>query len=191
MDKVGYSALKEMYDLPDVPHHVSSWIVAGARKTADYKEYYPPVYAPENTLAGHLEFALKYEGVNLGLLAELFMVVSTDELTSYVQSKPNGINTRRTWFFYEFLTGKQLNTQALVSTVGYVDALDPNRYVTRTGTRMKRYRVRNNLLGNEQFCPVVRKTEVLEPFSWEVLRDRAADLVRSYDAEIGLTCKFY
>jgi Fic family protein len=183
MAKAGYAALKEMFGLPDIPHHVTSHIVSGARKTVDDQEYYPPVYAPEDTLAGHLEFAFKFEGINLGLLAELFKIVSTDELVAYIQSKPTGLNTRRVWFYYEFLTGKQLNIPDLVSTIGYVDALDPKNYVVRTGRRLPRYRVRNNLLGNESFCPVVRKTEVLKQYSWENLRDHAAEIVHSYDAE--------
>jgi len=181
--KAGYAALKEMYGLPDIPHHVTSHIVSGARKTVDNKEYYPPVYAPEDTLAGHLEFAFKFEGINLGLLADLFKVVSTDDLVTYIQSKPTGFNTRRVWFYYEFLTGKPLDIPNLDSTVGYVDALDPKAYVVRTGTRLPRYRVRNNLLGNGSFCPVVRKTEVLKQCSWESLRDHAANIVHSYDAE--------
>ncbi len=183
MVRAGYAALKEMYGLPDMLHHVSSYIVAGARKTVDDQEYYPPVYAPEDTLTGHLEFALKFEGVNLGLLAELFNLVSTDELIDYIQSKPSGINTRRVWFYYEFLTAKQLDIKDLNSTVGYVDLLDSKKYVVREGTRIPRYRVRNNLLGNEDFCPVVRKTEALKQFAWESLRDRAAAIVHAYDAE--------
>jgi len=182
-DKAGYSALKEMHGLPDISNYVTSFIVAGARKSVDGKEYYPPVYTPENTLAGHLEFALKFEGVNFGLLAELFAVAPVDELVRYIQSKPNGLNTRRVWFFYEFLTGKPLDIPDLDSTVGYVDALDTKDYVTRKGIRMPRYRVRNNLLGNEHFCPVVRKTELLKQYSWEALRDHAADIVHAYDAE--------
>jgi len=125
MAKAGYEALKEKFGLPDIPHHVTSHIVAGARKTVDSTEYYPPVYTPDDTLAGHLEFALKFEGVNLGLLVALFEVASTDELIAYIQSKPTGLNTRRIWFYYEFLMGKQLDIPDLVSTIGYVDALDP------------------------------------------------------------------
>jgi len=183
MAKAGYTALKEMFGLSDIPHHVTSHIVSGARKTVGDQEYYPPVYAPKDTLAGQLEFALKFEGVNLGLLAELFKVVTTDDLVAYIQSKPTGLNTRRVWFFYEFLTAKQLDIPDLVSTIGYVDALDPKKYVTRTGRRLPHYRVRNNLLGNENFCPVVRKTDVLKHYAWESLRDQASEIVHAYDAE--------
>jgi len=52
MVKAGYAALKEMFGLPDIPHHITSHIVAGARKTVDDQAYYPPIYAPEDSLAG-------------------------------------------------------------------------------------------------------------------------------------------
>ena len=68
MQSAGYLALKRAYDLFDIPHHVTSYIVRGARRTVDTQEFYPPVYQPEDSLAGQLEFALKYEGINLTIL---------------------------------------------------------------------------------------------------------------------------
>ena len=183
MQAVGYLALKKAYDLFDIPHHVTSYIVQGARRTVGDQEFYPPVYQPEDSLAGQLEFALKYEGINLAILSALFHVVDEAELTAYVLSKPSGINTRRIWFLYEFLTGRQLAIPDLQSTCGYVDVLDPDDYVTRPGKRLPRYRVRNNLLGTRNFCPQVRRTEHLQQCSWEALRDAAEAVVRAYDAE--------
>ena len=182
-ESMGYAALKKMYALSDMPHHVASFVVAGARKTVNDKEYYPHIYRPENTLAGHLEFALKFEGVNLGILAELFSIVPQEELLAYIQSKPTGINTRRTWFYYEFLTGHRLDIPDITSTIGYVDALDTKAYITNTGKRLPRYRVRNNLLGDVSFCPMVRRTASLKNYAWETLRDRAANIINDYDAE--------
>ncbi|MDX8396455.1 MAG: Fic family protein [Mariprofundaceae bacterium] len=182
-ESIGYIALKKMYNLPDIPHHVASYIVAGARKTVNDKEYYPHIYRPENTLAGHLEFALKFEGVNLGILAELFSVAPQEELIAYIQSKPTGVNTRRIWFYYEFLTGHRLDIPDTTSTIGYVDALDTKTYITNTGKRLTRYHVRNNLLGDVAFCPIVRRTENLKKYAWETLRDRASKIISDYDAE--------
>lgn len=183
MQAVGYLALKRAYDLSDKSHHVVSYIVQGARRTVDNQEFYPPVYRPEDSLAGHLEFALKYEGINLTILSELFHVVDEAGLTAYVLSRPTGANTRRVWFLYEFLTGRQLAMLDLQSTCGYVDVLNPDDYVTRPGKRLSRYRVRNNLLGTRNFCPVVRRTEMLQQCSCEALRDTAEAVVRTYDAE--------
>jgi hypothetical protein len=180
---VGYVALKRLYDLPGIPHHRVSYIVQSARRTVDNQEYYPTVYQPEDSLAGHLEFALKYEGVNLAILSALFRVADGAELISYIQSRPTGIHTRRVWFLYEFLTGSRLSIPDLQSTCGYVDALDPKEYVTQPGERLLRYRVRNNLLGTRDFCPVVRRSAVLQQFSWEALRDIAEVVVHAYDPE--------
>lgn len=183
MRKAGYAALKEMYGLPDIPHYVASCISAGARKSRDGLECYPPAYAPEDTLAGNLEFALKHEGVNLGILSALFKRADAAELRAYVMSRPTGIYTRRAWFFYEFLTGGRLDVPDLKSTCGYVDALDPARYVCRRGERLPRYRLCNNLAGTRDFCPLVRKTGIIGRSAWESLRDDAERVVQAYDAE--------
>lgn len=183
MHVVGYAALKCLYDLPDTPHHVASHIVKAARRTVGNQEYYPAIYAPEDSLAGHLEFALKYEGINLAILSALFRAVDDAELVAYIQSRPTGMNTRRVWFFYEFLTGARLDIRDLQSTCGYVDALGSAECVTKPGRRLSRYRVRNNLLGTREFCPVVRRTETLQQFSWEILRDAAKAVVGAYDFE--------
>lgn len=183
MHYAGYAALKKLYSLPDIPHHVVSHIVQGARRTVNNHEYFPAVYQPEESLAGHLEFALKYEGVNFATLHALFQVIDAAELITYIRSAPTGTHTRRVWFFYEFLTSRRLAIPDLRSTCGYVDALDPEEYVVKSGERLSRYRVRNNLLGIRDFCPVVRKTVALRHASWEALRHAAETVVRSYDAE--------
>ena len=69
---------------------------------------YPAKYWPGETLGDHLEFALKYDGTNLAILASLFQKASEDDLLDYVRSKPTGKYVRRLWFLYEFLTGKIL-----------------------------------------------------------------------------------
>lgn len=183
MRQVGYVALKRLFNLPDIPHHVVSHIAQSARRTVDNQEFYPSVYQPEDSLAGHLEFALKYEGVNLAILSALFRVVDSVELRAYIQSRPTGIHTRRVWFLYEWLTDIRLDIPDLQSTCGYVDALDSSEYVTMLGQRIARYRVRNNLLGSRDFCPVVRRTTLLQQSSWEALRDAAEAVVRAYDPE--------
>jgi hypothetical protein len=67
----------------------------------------------------------------------------------------------RIWFFYEYLTGKQLPVKNL-TTGNYVDALEAKDYYTvQDGKKSSRHRVVNNLLGSKAFCPVVRRTEKL------------------------------
>jgi hypothetical protein len=68
-----------------------------------------PRHAPAPTLEGHLTFALKYEGLDLAVLKRLFNVVSPNEIEALVRAKPTGGYARRTWFLYEWLTGRKLD----------------------------------------------------------------------------------
>ena len=72
--KAGYSAFIERYELNVIPnYHVSTVASGGTHRITSSKgvveETYPSRYWPGNTLGGHLEFALKYDGTNLGILA--------------------------------------------------------------------------------------------------------------------------
>jgi hypothetical protein len=64
-------------------------------------------HKPENNLYSHLVVALKYEGVNLGVLNALFKSVSQKEL-EIIHLEPLGTYSRRIWFLYEWLTGNQV-----------------------------------------------------------------------------------
>lgn len=141
-------------------------------------------YWPGETIGDHLEFALKYDGVNLALLARIFEKVGSKVLVEYIASKPTGKYARRIWFFYEFLTEKQLPIDDLI-TGNYVDALETNDYYTvKSGERSPRHRVVNNLLGPRSFCPVVRKTEKLLELDSTVLRKRCEEIVANYSPQL-------
>lgn len=53
-------------------------------------EVFRTQYWPEETVGDHLEVALKYDGVNLALLAKIFEKVSPRVLIEYIKSKPLG-----------------------------------------------------------------------------------------------------
>ncbi len=135
-----------------MPHWHTSFVSSSGThrsKVQDDAIYdiYPTRYWPGETVGDHLEFALKYDGVNLGLLAQIFKHVSLEELTEYIKSKPTGKYARRIWFFYEFLTGKQLPIDN-ISSGNYVDALEVKEYYTvQNGDKSQRHRIVNNLLG--------------------------------------------
>lgn len=143
---------------------------------------YPEQYWPGDTLGDHLEFALKYDGVNLIALRHIFIHSSADEINAYIRAKPTGKYTRRIWFFYEFLLEKKLPI-ADVKTGNYVEALDPEHYFAiETGDRSKRHRVVNNLLGPLSFCPVVRREDKLA--AEDELRERCAQVVADFPPEL-------
>src|SRR3954462_5520624 len=86
----------------------------------------PEILRPEGTLAGHLTFALKHEGVHLELLSRLFAVLPANELEAWVRAEPTGQYARRSGYFYEWFTGRRLDVPDLTRG-NYVNALDPRR----------------------------------------------------------------
>ena len=61
---------------------------------------YPAHYQPADSLAGHLEFALKHEGVNLAVLGDLFHASGPGLVEKAVAAKPTGRYRRQMGFFY-------------------------------------------------------------------------------------------
>jgi len=60
-------------------------------------------------------------------------------------------------------TGRTLDIED-AKTVTAADALDPTAYFTGAPHLSKRHRVRDNLLGRGDYCPIIRRTETLEAF---------------------------
>ena len=122
-----------------------------------------PRHAPRPTLEGHLTFALKYEGLDLAVLKRLFLAVDAAEIESIVRATPTGGYARRLWFLCEWLTGERLDLPDATRS-GYVPAVNPDRQWAVPGENSARHRVRNNLPGTPDFCPLVRRTQALEEF---------------------------
>ena len=184
----GYAFLIEKYRLNVMPNwHVSLVSPTGTLRSAMQEDHvesiYPSSYWPGNSVGGHLEFAMKYDGVNLGILSALFETIPEDhilDILGYINSKPTGKYARRIWFLFEFLTGKNLPLTNL--TMGnYIEVLEPELYYTATpGRRIQRQRVLDNLLGGRSFCPVIRRTEKLLIIERIDLRKRCEEVVTAY-----------
>ena len=186
----GYAALVENYELDVIPHWHSSMVfdASGLRKTVEdggsVDDFFPVSYWPGDRAVDHLEFALKYDGVNLGVLAGLFDKVPEDELLEYVKSKPTGKYARIIWYLYEFISGRQLLLPDM-KLGSYVDLLDPGLYYVSSVSRdIKRQRVRDNMLGSSAFCPIVRRTETLRQFEAADYSEHCRRLVDKYPEDI-------
>ena len=182
----GYDHLLSRFDLTSMPrwHHSSVADVGGRRRKAldehRTEDIYPVQYWPGETVGDHLEFALKYDGVNLGCLKIIFGAAGETEIADYVKSKPTGKYSRRIWFLYEFLTGYRLPVEDLAIGT-YLQLLEPEKYYTLAqGKRSRRHRIINNLLGTEEFCPIVRKTEKLKETDPVRFLRRCEDITRLY-----------
>jgi hypothetical protein len=136
-----------------------------------------PRHAPADTLAGHLEFALKWEGVNLSVLSALFRGVPAAEIAAAVKEKPKGVYARRLWFLYEWLTGEELDVPD-PGKVKAVPVLDPRQqFAVQGGILSSRHKVVDNLPGTREFCPLVRRTPALEELVGMRLDARAREVI--------------
>ena len=185
----GYAALIGRYELDVIPNCHRSFVATSGTHLIDstggvIEEVYPFKYWPGDTLGDHLEFALKYDGTNLAILAGLFQNAAEEDLLEYVRSKPIGKYARRLWFLYEFLMGKTLPLDDL-KRGNYIDLLEPDDYYTVTPTRqVRRQRINDNLLGNRRFCPTVRRTDTLRDFETADLPKRCRQVVSAYSPEL-------
>lgn len=175
----------ERFGLEVIPNWHESRVASGsihkAERSADrVEETYPAKYWPGDTVGDHLEFALKYDGTNLAILARLFRVVAMEEILGYIQSKPIGKYARRTWFLYEFLTGGRLPLEDLTKG-NYIDLLEKDDYYTTIRPRpVRRQRINDNLPGEARFCPTIRRTEALMAFERADLPERCRKVVSGY-----------
>ncbi|RIK59416.1 MAG: hypothetical protein DCC64_15825 [Planctomycetota bacterium] len=173
----GYAALIAAYGLQGaLPRTLSAISLRHRKSISDGWRIMTPRHAPPATLEGHLTFALKYEGLDLALLAGLFGVLDPAAIESMVRAKPTGAYTRRIWFLYEWLTGRELDLPPL-RRGSYVDALDARLQYPGAAVNSRRHRVRNNLPGTPDFCPLVFRTPELERLNVPALSARAADIL--------------
>jgi len=189
MRPAGYLALVEMLNLHAVPNWHQSLVASSGTHRLEVigrsvREVYTSRYWPGDRVCDHLEFALKYDGTNLAILAAVFSAMDEGELCSFVHSKPTGKYARRLWFFHELLTGRRLPLED-IKTGNYVDALPSDEYyVVTPARRVRRQRVNDNLPGSASFCPLVRKTRNLQDFEAADLRQRCRDAVASFPADL-------
>lgn len=173
----GYAALIEAHALK-VPLPDSLCIIGiKHKKYVDGRWHvFTPRHSPEDTLYGHLAFALKYEGIDLAVLNALFQVVEAAAIESIVRSEPTGIYSRKLWFLWEWLRDEQLGLED--ATIGnYVPLIDSKLQFEGKHVLSRRHRIRNNLPGTRNFCPLIRRTEKLERFLDKKLSETASQAI--------------
>lgn len=161
---VGYGAIIEAYKLA-VPIPEKLTFISTKKRQFENKEWkvFPSRYLPEENLYKQITFALKYEGVDLLLFKKLFEVLKKTELEEMIQQEIQGQFSRRIWFLYEWLMETKLNLPDL-KTGNLVPVIDEKLQYAIDGVRSPRHKVINNLPGNQDFCPLIRKTEKLEEY---------------------------
>jgi hypothetical protein len=80
-------------------------------------------------------------------------------MEKWVQLEHIGNYVRRAWYLYELLSGRTLDVPDVPPT-NNVLLLDPALHVTTAVIRVRRQTVIDNLLGNRDYCPAIRRTEI-------------------------------
>lgn len=176
----GFSALVQAFNIQAPvknPSCISEQHVRGSIRQEGPWSIYDKRYRPENTLSGHLSFALRHESADLLVLKRIFQDIPAAEMAAFVLEAPTGIPNRRGWFLYEYLTGKTIDIPDAAPNIPKADALNPKHYFVGQGQISKRHRVNNNLLGTSQFCPIIRKTDKLQAFQKLHLSKKAQETI--------------
>jgi hypothetical protein len=184
----GNEWLKTHYGLTNYTFTHSSYI--GSNESIELTsrgnigQVYGPRYAVEaETAILHVEFALKYDDLDLDFLAAVFARIEIAEIKEFLAATPSGRYTRKVGFLYEFLTGKELITEKEVGG-NYIDLLEPERYITGKVVKNPRWRINNNLLGDRNFCPVIRRTKTLSELLEKDIRQSIEGLKSEFPEDI-------
>lgn len=184
----GSQWLKEHYKLSGYSLTHSSYIGNNASIELTSKgnvvQVYGLKYAPAtDTPLSHLEFALKYDDLSLDFFRSVFEKLSAEEIGAFIQKSPAGKYVRKIGFLYEFLTGKTVALENAVPA-NYTDLLEKEKYVTGSVIKNAKWKINNNLLGDQRYSPIVRKTRVLATLLEMNVQEKIAQLKNTYPPDI-------
>ena len=162
---MGYGAIIDLMKLPiPIPEWLSLISQKHKRYTKPGWQVFTIKHQPQDTLYNHLVFALKYEGINLLFFKKLFEQLPPSAIEEWIKSEPLSIYSRKIWFLYEWLMQRKLSVSDLKEG-NYIPLIDEKlQYASQVSLNSIRHRIKNNLPGTFNFCPLVYKTEKLEKY---------------------------
>jgi len=184
---IGYGAVIDTLHLP-VPLPAQLALISEKRRQYQTSEWlvFTPRHQPQDTLYDHLVFALKYEGVNLLFFKKLFEQLDAKTIEGWVRNEPLSQYSRKLWFLYEWLLQTQLDIPDLKEG-NYVHLIDEDvQYTSGLSINSSRQRIRNNLPGTINFCPLIRKTVRLENYIKEDLSQKTNASIKGVHRDILL-----
>ncbi|NHN38043.1 Fic family protein [Pseudomaricurvus alcaniphilus] len=145
----------------------------------------PATVAPaRQTLLDHVLFALKHEGVNLTVLAQVLPQIPEIELRAACDASPTSQYLRKAGYLWEHFTGSAIRRQQTKLRSNYVPLFDPSQYLTSTGVRNSRWRILFNGLGSLDYCVTVRRTPELSALLDKNLLQLAGEFTESLPPDI-------
>lgn len=190
---IGYSGLIEEYNLPArelmMPCYIDTAIaqrkeiIQGRQSTQLFETSYLKGQE-KTTLTSNLEFALRYEALNLEVLALLFAKQGKQEIEMWLAAIPLGQYARKAACLYEFITEQKINVPAVPPKTRYIRLLDPETYITGPEIRIARFGIIMNVLGNVNFCPIIRRTPLIRELQDKNLREKTAQTLSKYNKKL-------
>lgn len=186
IESIGYARLIKKYNLKCILPARTAIIDTAIKGRVDSDEIlkFEPKYRPEDNLIDDLQFALSYEGVNLQVLHFLFKENVKAPIQSWLIELPESKYTRQIGFLYEWLTNDYLDSNVSAKS-SYVPLLDEKlQFGISNGEKNQKFRVINNLPGNQNFCPIVRKTTFLKEIVNKNLKLRTQETLAKYNPDL-------
>jgi hypothetical protein len=184
---VGYGAIIDGLEL-SVPLPAQLALISDKHRQYQTFEWkiFTPRHQPKDTLYEHLVFAFKYEGVNILFFKKLFEQTKKEVIESWIKNEPQSQFSRKIWFLYEWLMQSNLEIPDLKEG-NYVLLIDDKlQYCINEGVNSSRHRIRNNLPGTLNFCPLINKTAKLESFIQNKLSEKTNALIKGIHKDILL-----
>jgi len=162
MRNVGYALLQERLPITAVPLACPALIQPTTRiEKIAHTLAVPPKLAPdEDDLLGNVLFALKHEGINLSILAQVLPRIPVIELEAALKRSPNGVYIRKTCYLWEAFIGKEIEQHAPVRGK-FIQLFEPAQYITRRGARNSKWRIEFNGLGDLTYCATVERSPAI------------------------------
>ncbi len=106
--------------------------------------------------------------------------ITFSEITKYIAARPTGKYARILWYLYEKFNNKALSLLDLKQGA-YVTLLNSELYFTGKPKRSLRHRIADNLIGNLNFSPIVRRTPLLREYEKKQIHQTAQKLAKQYN----------
>lgn len=162
MRRAGYAFLADLPGVTAIGPARPALVAPVTRVTPTARAHLVPTHVGPSTdaLLDQVLFALKHEGVDLQILAQVLPLIPADELRQAITAKPGGTYVRKVCYLWEIFTGQQLVERPRVSGAA-APLFDPERYLTGPSRYDTRWRVDFNGLGTPYYCATVERTEAV------------------------------
>jgi hypothetical protein len=202
VEALGYGHLITQHGLAARPLPITRLLVEQAavrrvrQRGGETLEEFPRQYRPEPTVLGHLQFALRYEGLNLEVLQLLFDRIGSQEIEGALQREPTNVTWRRLAYLFEWLMGADLPVPSKLASSkrAYATVLDEKlQYglLPSAGIRIPKFKLIDNLPGTPAFCPLVRRVPYLEAMASKDLKERTRATLAKYDPQLVRRAAMY